>query len=354
MGCCCWTYFFIAIFLAWSYAVICYVNYLFNVKFKYLEKPLVQNHRQFSAFTRADFPKWNKTHMILGGIFLFPIRIVLFFFVMISGWVWLHILIRVYRVKDLNAEQPVAFSRFVKFVTRFCNRASLFIFGFYRINELKKKFNQNAYPNLECSTHLPVTMIISNHVSYIDIFYLASRPDPPCFVAKAETANIPFIGLYARAIQCIFVKRESREARQEVMNLLTERIDKIKAGLNYSKMIIFPEATTTSGRALLKFKKGPFVVNTPLKVLSIQYSGKFSPSYNLINLPESIFGVLSQWSTSIDIIEMQGLISPKKPMAWEEFAEEVREMMCQEFGFEKANYYSEDRKAFDETYVYNK
>lgn len=354
MGCCCWTYFFIALLLAWCYAVIRYVNHMINVKFKYLEKPLAQNHRQFSAFTRADYPNWDKTQMILGGIFLFPIRIVLFFIVLIHGWVWLHILIKFYGIKDLNAEQPKAFSRWVKLIVRFSNRSALFIFGFHKINVLKKKFNSAAYPNLECSTHLPITMIISNHVSYIDVFYLASRPDSPCFVAKAETADIPFIGLYARAVQCIFVKRESREARQEVMNLLVERIEKIKSGLNYSKMIIFPEATTTSGRAILKFKKGPFAINTPLKVLSIHYSGRFSPSYNLIELPDSIFGVLSQWRSGLDVIEMQGVISPKKPMEWESFSEEVRGMMCEEFGLEKANYYSEDRKAFDETYVYNK
>jgi 1-acyl-sn-glycerol-3-phosphate acyltransferase len=48
--------------------------------------------------------------------------------------------------------------------------------------------------------------VVYNHVSYSDILVLAEMM-MPCGLAKASVAEIPFVGLFARALQFLFVER---------------------------------------------------------------------------------------------------------------------------------------------------
>lgn len=50
-------------------------------------------------------------------------------------------------------------------------------------------------------------IIISNHSSWFDTFYLTLRFSPVSYVAKDEIKNWPVIGPISQAMSCIFVKR---------------------------------------------------------------------------------------------------------------------------------------------------
>ena len=52
-------------------------------------------------------------------------------------------------------------------------------------------------------------LLVSNHLSYIDILVIASLK-PARFVAKSEIAGWPLIGTLCRSVDTIFVDRQSR------------------------------------------------------------------------------------------------------------------------------------------------
>lgn len=94
----------------------------------------------------------------------------------------------------------------------------------------------------------------SNHVSWYDVFVLASVIPHYKFVAKAELFRIPIFGPSARAVGTIPIERENRKA---AFTAYAEAARRIRAG---ASVIVFPEGTRGSDYSLRPFKKGPFVL----------------------------------------------------------------------------------------------
>lgn len=92
--------------------------------------------------------------------------------------------------------------------------------------------------------------IVSNHVSWIDILALgtASRS---FFVAKAEVARWPVIGLGASLLGTAFVTRSRADAAAQRM-LFEERLR------DGHRLVFFPEGTSTDGHRVLPFKSTLF------------------------------------------------------------------------------------------------
>jgi 1-acyl-sn-glycerol-3-phosphate acyltransferase len=95
---------------------------------------------------------------------------------------------------------------------------------------------------------------VSNHVSWFDVFALASRLPRYKFVAKAELAKIPIFGAGARAVGTVFIERENRKSAFESYRAAA---DQIRAG---APVVVYPEGTRGETYALRPFKKGPFVL----------------------------------------------------------------------------------------------
>jgi 1-acyl-sn-glycerol-3-phosphate acyltransferase len=94
-------------------------------------------------------------------------------------------------------------------------------------------------------------LLVSNHHSYVDILVIASF-FPACFVTSYEMKETLFLGQLCSLGGCLFVERRSRAGlSKEVMNLTAA----LKNKLN---VVVFPEATSTNGEALLKFKRPLF------------------------------------------------------------------------------------------------
>ncbi|MFB2595457.1 lysophospholipid acyltransferase family protein [Paracoccus sp. p4-l81] len=88
--------------------------------------------------------------------------------------------------------------------------------------------------------------IVSNHVSWLDIFAL-NAAQPIYFVSKAEVAAWPGIGWLARATGTVFIRREARDAK--LQQQMFE--DRLRAG---HRLAFFPEGTSTDGLRVLPFK----------------------------------------------------------------------------------------------------
>ena len=98
------------------------------------------------------------------------------------------------------------------------------------------------------------TVYVSNHVSWFDIFAIASVLPRYTFVAKAELRSIPIFGWGAEGAGVVFLSRENRKSAFEAYAKVA---DAVAHGLS---VVVCPEGTRGDDYALRPFKKGPFVL----------------------------------------------------------------------------------------------
>lgn len=111
-------------------------------------------------------------------------------------------------------------------------------------------------------------LLVGNHLSYVDIIALSSIK-PTLFVTSREMQKTPGLGTLCEMAGCVFVDRRSkqnlRKEIQEIIDALNEN----------SSVTFFPEATSTNGEALLKFRLPLFeaavVAKKPVLPFCINY-----------------------------------------------------------------------------------
>lgn len=95
---------------------------------------------------------------------------------------------------------------------------------------------------------------VSNHVSWFEIFALATVIRRYRFVAKKEIRSVPLFGRAAGEVAAIYIERNNRKA---AFSAYEEAAARIRGGLN---VVVFPEGTRGRSYELRPFKKGPFVL----------------------------------------------------------------------------------------------
>ena len=97
-------------------------------------------------------------------------------------------------------------------------------------------------------------VFIANHVSWFDIFALASEVSWSSFVAKAELRRIPLFGFAAETVGIVFIDRDNRKSAFESYKLAAHEVQRGRS------IIVCPEGTRGKDYHLRPFKKGPFVL----------------------------------------------------------------------------------------------
>jgi len=93
----------------------------------------------------------------------------------------------------------------------------------------------------------PPFFLVSNHLSYIDIFVLGTQI--PCvFVAKAEIDGWPIFGAICRSVNTIFIDRKSKRKLPQILARIEESLS---AGQG---VVIFPEGTSGAGDCVMPFR----------------------------------------------------------------------------------------------------
>lgn len=95
---------------------------------------------------------------------------------------------------------------------------------------------------------------IANHVSWFDIFALATVIPRYTWVAKAELRRLPLFGAAAVAAGIVFIDRDNRKAAFESYKVAAADVKRGRS------VIICPEGTRGKDYHLRPFKKGPFVL----------------------------------------------------------------------------------------------
>lgn len=125
-------------------------------------------------------------------------------------------------------------------------------------------FNIKIKKNLTLINPTANYLIVSNHLTYLDILIISSF-FPVCFVTSVEMKNTPFLGQLCLLGGCLFVERRSKRGLGGEVEELTRALER---GLNVA---IFPEATSTNGESVIKFKRPLFqaAINSKARVLPI-------------------------------------------------------------------------------------
>ena len=97
-------------------------------------------------------------------------------------------------------------------------------------------------------------VFIANHVSWFDIFALASELSWASFVAKSELRRIPLFGFAAEGVGIVFIDRDNRKSAFESYKLAAQEVRRGRS------IIVCPEGTRGKDYHLRPFKKGPFVL----------------------------------------------------------------------------------------------
>lgn len=98
------------------------------------------------------------------------------------------------------------------------------------------------------------TVYVSNHVSWFDIFAIASVLPRYTFVAKAELRRIPIFGWGAEGAGVVFLARDNRKSAFEAYEGVAKEIARGRS------VVVCPEGTRGDDYHLRPFKKGPFVL----------------------------------------------------------------------------------------------
>ena len=128
--------------------------------------------------------------------------------------------------------------------------------GFVRIANLKL--------DIKGKPPAPPFLLVSNHLSYLDIAALRSIVE--CvYVAKADIESWLMAGTMVRNMGMIYVNRENR---RDIPRAGAEVVRALERG---EAVVIFPEGTTTGGSSVLPFKSS-FLEFAAARNLPVYYS----------------------------------------------------------------------------------
>lgn len=201
-----------------------------------------QNYK-WEGLARNDFNTWHQRDIIIGSFTFLPLKFFALASFLAGGLIFAIIICW---LKDGPTKDKV-----VKICMWYFNNYGKLM------NNLALRIKDSC-PKLE-DQKIKAPIIISNHSCWFDTFYIALKYSPVSFVAKHDIQYWPIIGPLSKAINCIFVKRESENDRNSVRELIKQRIDDFYTGKSHAfPLVIYPEGTTSNNRVILNFKSGAF------------------------------------------------------------------------------------------------
>ncbi len=135
--------------------------------------------------------------------------------------------------------RPFKIRKILNFIVHFYSRIVLFF------------LNVHVQWNIKESLPHSGKLIVSNHLSYMDILVLASRI-PSSFVTSTEMKETFGLGHICILAGCVFVNRKNKKNIHQEVREIT---DALKSNIN---VIVFPEATSTNGEEVIRFRRPLF------------------------------------------------------------------------------------------------
>lgn len=183
-----------------------------------------------------------------------------------------------------------------------------FSFGVYSIHTKHHPFSDEV--PLQRVSPSKAYVIVSNHLGYIDVLVLLCKYKGS-FVAKGDLESAPVIGRLARALQCMFVRKGRSLTTQLIARVQAtytchrKRVACTGCPSCMSKLVIFPEGTTTNGTGMVPFRTGIFNAGLPVQPVCVQFPHRhFNISWETIRFREHLFRTMTQFQNNATVIEL--------------------------------------------------
>jgi 1-acyl-sn-glycerol-3-phosphate acyltransferase len=112
-------------------------------------------------------------------------------------------------------------------------------------------------------------LVVSNHVSWLDIAAIHAVIPETHFVSKADVKHWPLIGKLVTGAGTLYIEREKK---RDALRVVHQMADALKAG---DTVAVFPEGTTGDGRMLLPFHanllQAAIATATPVQPLVLRF-----------------------------------------------------------------------------------
>lgn len=156
------------------------------------------------------------------------------------------------------------------------------------------------------------TLIVANHVSWLDIAAIHAVAPQARFVSKADVLHWPLIGWLVKGAGTIFIERERKRDALRVVHQMAESL------ADGDTVAVFPEGTTTDGRELLPFHANllhaAVTTGTPVQPVALRYADAthaISPTAEYIgdtSLAQSLWRIASARGlvVHVDLLPSQG------------------------------------------------
>lgn len=207
----------------------------------------------------------ENSYEVIKSVLLLPlllVRIVLFVTSLLLGYCTTKLALL--GAKEVLTKPFPQWRRVLLLPVRLCARINLFACGFQWIHIVGRPAPRHEAP-----------ILVSNHITFADPMFIFFR-HLPVIVTAQENLTLPLAGSIMKAMQVISVNRFSQVSRRNAAGEI-----KRKAMCNeWSHVMIFPEATTTNGKALVSFKAGAFTPGYAVQPIVIRYpSVHMDPSW---------------------------------------------------------------------------
>eukprot|EP01023_Acetabularia_acetabulum_P021735 TRINITY_DN2146_c1_g1_i1.p1 TRINITY_DN2146_c1_g1~~TRINITY_DN2146_c1_g1_i1.p1 ORF type:complete len:375 (-),score=43.11 TRINITY_DN2146_c1_g1_i1:302-1426(-) len=210
-------------------------------------------------------------------------------------------------------------------------------------------FKVTGWKNYQKAMQMKNCIGVFNHVSFIDSIIILGL-FAPSGVSKMGNTKIPLVGWIIRAFQNIYVPDSNLIQKSSLQQFQTNgnkngdykkesskpvrspTVEAIKAHVLNDKLpllLMAPEGTTSSGKQLLQFRKGAFVIGAPVLPVCLKYNvNNVNPGWTITNVPLQAIRLMAQPWNNVEV----KILSPCIPTEEEledpgKFAARVRQKM---------------------------
>jgi 1-acyl-sn-glycerol-3-phosphate acyltransferase len=160
---------------------------------------------------------------------------------------------------------------------------------------------------------LGATLIVANHISWLDIAAIHAACPQARFVSKADVKRWPLIGWLVAAAGTLFIERERRRDALRVVHQMAEAM---RAG---QTVAVFPEGTTSQGHGTLPFHanllQAAIAAEAPVQPVALRFSDRFhavSPSAMFVGettLMQSVWAIACADGLCVQVTLLPALAS---------------------------------------------
>jgi 1-acyl-sn-glycerol-3-phosphate acyltransferase len=136
-------------------------------------------------------------------------------------------------------------------------------------------------------------LLVANHVSWLDITALHAVVPQARFVSKADIQSWPLLSRLADAAGTLYLQRERKRDALRVVHLLAQAL------ADGQTVAVFPEGTTSDGRALLPFHanllQAAIATQAPVQPIALRFSDAQGPISGAVEFVGATTLVESLW-----------------------------------------------------------